>query len=430
VTRTLARAAAAPGLAAALVALAATAGPAPGQAPPPVTKDQARAFWKEFDDNTFDGTGEAVNEVYLPGVKAPTKKQLAEARGKAHKDVFDGFGEFAGKAIELETLQAHGLPVPKELTKEVKDRCDALKKNGTLDRLSRLQLAVMRKHFSDGKGGIDFAKLQAATELFANGEIRTAPNAREMDQLHQWFVWKNFAAKAIDGNVDKAQWEQAIRSLQLGLEIYQRVYPSAKGELPLVQSTGDKFDMTKQLTEAQKTALRNEINGLTIPQLLARERMRLKEATTEVAAAPPAPAPRDVDIAVVQVTPAAGGGYDVFLQARVTDGMGDPVDGADLLLLTAEIGIEVPFAESFLRIDEPTGIGFGEYTASFSVPDPHIGYLFYLIDRENVAADSAAFRPVAVPGPPGLVLAGTAAAAGLVVRLRRRRSGGAVTPPG
>ena len=47
-----------------------------------------------------------------------------------------------------------------------------------------------------------------------------------MDQLHQWFVWKQFAIQAINANVDKDSWTKILPMLQARvIEMYQQVYP-------------------------------------------------------------------------------------------------------------------------------------------------------------------------------------------------------------
>lgn len=146
--------------------------------------DDAKSFWLDFDTQTFKQKGEQIDQVY--GVTDPTDAgQLAAAKAKAGKDIFDGFGSAANLAIGNEALEANGKAVPAARIAAVADAYKKLKDDGAMQRLSTLQLSIIKKHFNTG-GNIDFAKFQTAMEFFANGELRDA--GREMDQFHQWFA--------------------------------------------------------------------------------------------------------------------------------------------------------------------------------------------------------------------------------------------------
>jgi hypothetical protein len=381
-----------------------------------VTVAEAKTFWKEFDDHTLHGKGPRVNEVY--GVVDPTNAaQVAAARVKVRRDIFDAFSDTAGRAIAIEILDAHGRAVPAADRMAVETAYAGMKTNGTLDRLSRLQLGVIRDHFSTG-GVIDLVKFQEAVELLANGELRGGANPREMDQLNQWYVWKQFAAQAVQRDVNKAEWEKILKSLEKALEIYERVYPgrdpAASGLLKLTDSGPARFDGTKQLTGPQKAALRLAIDGLTTAQVLAREQDHLKDVTQGAAAPHP---PSDMQLARLDIFPVTGGLF-VDFEVRLTDELNDPVIDA-LVDLIARDTAPVLLDEAFSLAMGLAHLGGGLYGAEFIAPGVVTGLAFLAIEHGSVLAISEARS--FVPAPATLVLVATGIALFGLERLTKRR---------
>jgi autotransporter-associated beta strand protein len=385
------------------VLLVTTAAPCPVQGQ--VTQAQAQAFWNDFDTQALSGRGPEINAVYLPGIINPTPQQIAQAKSRAQTEIFNGFQSFATLAVDNEVLKAHGLPVPTKRQQDVARYYNDLTSLGVVDRLSRLQLDIIQKHFPANGGGIDFGKFQQAVELFANGAIRAGGGngAREMDQLHQWYVWKNFAVVAILNNIDQNTWGNLLHSLEEGLEIYRVVYPAPAGGFPLKDSDHNRFNAGKQLTAAQITQLRTDINNLDVDTLLTREANALKLDTPQGRADAGAGAVLNFDS--IQ-TAAVAGGFQVNLQAHLSDSQGAPIDGDPIGLLVSPVGIEVPqdaLGESLML----SGRGGGEYSASFTVPTPELGYTFSAIDENNLASDAASLFAVPEPPPATLLLLGT-----------------------
>lgn len=355
-----------------------------------ITPDEAKAFFKEFDDATFRQMGPAVVAVYGAG-----------AAGKAllTKDTFEGAGSAADKAIKNQILDANGKPVPAADKAAVDDAYKKLKDSGAMGRLSQLQLMIINKHFRNPDGTTNFGSFQEAIELFANGELRGGGGgSREMDEMYQWVAWKQFAEAAITASVDKASWEKVLKSLQKGLEIYRRVYPappgssgSFYGELP--KSKAETFDATKQLSAAEKTALRTAIDGLSTSDILTREKNLINDMTTAAVD----PGPQKLEFASVTTTP-SGGGYLVGLLLELTDGSGNAIDNATISLFAREIGFVVGPEHFTLQLVADV-LGGGLYGAEFFAPASFIGVAIWALDEASLAFAATALQlPVSEPG--------------------------------
>jgi hypothetical protein len=112
---------------------------------------------------------------------------------------------------------------------QTKALADALKKatdSGALDRVSTLQFTIMKKFFPNKAGdGIDFAKVQMAMNLFANGKLRVmgAPGPRngpalELVQLEERRR-SGHPGECAEGDVDlsPAQHRNRLGDLPRGL---------------------------------------------------------------------------------------------------------------------------------------------------------------------------------------------------------------------
>jgi hypothetical protein len=238
-----------------------------------------------------------------------------------------------------------------------------------------------------------------------------------MDQLHQWYVWKNFAFVAITNKISGSAWENIAHSLEKGLEIYRVVYPAPAGGYPLTDSDHNRFMAADQLTGPQLTQLRNDIDSLTTTDLFDREMNTLKLDTPMMPGGGGAAPGAMLNFDSVQVASAAGG-FQVDLQTRLTDSTGMPIDGDLVRLEVSPAGIEVP-QDAFSETLDMSGISNGEYSASLSVPFPELGYTFFAVDVNTLASDAVSFASFSVPEPRALELLGWGMLS--VVMARRRR---------
>ncbi len=374
-----------------------------------VTKVKARAFWAEFDMNTFHGKGNYVNAVY--GVTNPNDPlQVARAQRQCQLDVFSGFADAAGYAINVEIRGAAATDAQK---KKVKDTYDKLAGDGTMTRLSDLQLLLIKNHFPNKTGGIDYDNFQLATAMFANGELRVGnPGDREMDQFHQWFVWEEFAIQAIQRNIDKDKWLKILPILQTGLEIYPQVYPARDQRLgfpvELYDSAAARFTGKNQLTDKQKQALWKTISGLSFDDLLKRRLERLQKAAKEIGAGPGVrlPAGPDItslagDVRFLQITASPfGTGYFVQVVVEVDTPSG-PASNRVVGLLVADVGVEVNGDQFYMDMLLNNNYD-GTYSASFVVPSfDGTGVEFEALDEISGAGAAMGVRDVPTQsGPP------------------------------
>jgi hypothetical protein len=379
-----------------------------------VTPAQATAFFKDFDEQAMSGKGPDINAIYLPGVANPTPEQIADAATKYIADLNQVMAASAARyAIEVTT--AAGDTPTDEQNKKLADALKAATDSGALDRVSSFQFGVMKKHFANGSGGVDFDKMQMAMTLFANGKLRTgAPGTREMDQLWSWYNWKNVAALAIQNGVQAASWSSLLPSVEIGLEIYKQVYPPKPLALgigpPVTTSQAARFDGTKQLTDAAIAALAKTVNGLTTAQILTREQGNLKDDIKVALAGPPS----DGVVSVVSATKTQStGGNLITLLVDVADSSG-PLNNDQLEFFVSEDGLELG-DWAFWQTGFMTAIGGGEYEASFLEPGIPLGLVYWISDDSSM---SIATGTIAVPEPGTFTL--LAGSGVLLLALRRR----------
>jgi|GEM_PF-6056524 len=366
-----------------------------------VTKEKAANFFQDLDDHTIfaqAGRGNVLlRQIYGADLTA------AELKARVSMDLFDGFGDFADKAVRIRISDAHGSSVPAEDRDEVDIRRAVLTTNGVFQRLSFLQLELMRRHFKTCNNQIDFGKLRRAVDMFANGELRTGlVGQREMNHSYQWLVWIEFALSAIAVLQDNDSWENILPALASGMEIYRQVYPAPplppdapdadkfRGEFRENGSGADRFDATRQLTEPQKRDIRSAIDGLSPAQLRDRIRTRISEMTIGLHDA----LPRRVEFASATADPSSTG-FNIGVRVRITDG-GTPVTGAVVSLHTRELGIALPAGSTVLSTPA-TEVGGGEYTASFFVPAPPIGISMSAFDDASLAQGALSMLLIGAP---------------------------------
>jgi hypothetical protein len=341
---------------------------------PAQTVDEAKAFFKDIDDHTILshlGRGDdLLKRIYGP-----------DARKKIWDDI-NAFQSAAGRSIKNQILDANGKAVPAADSAAETAAFDAAQNSGALARLNDLQTSLIKKHFGNPP---DFAKVQRAFEMFANGELRGAPGQRDMDQCYQWLVWKKFAEVAISRNVDKDFWEKLLKSLQKSLEIYRTTHPGGSPADPfhgeLFGGTGD-FDPNKALTEAQKTALRNAIDGLTTAQILARQKSLVNDMTTAMIDRQPG----TTTFASIDSHANADGSYQVHAVVRVLDGNSQPALSANVIVHTGEIGLPLPM-DAYVDFRTATSLGNGYYGVTLDVPSVYAGLWLNALDTTTLAGD-------------------------------------------
>ena len=364
-----------------------------------VTKEKARKFFQDVDDHTINvdaGRGtDLLRQIYGADL---TVDQL---KARVAMDLFDGFGAFADKPIRIRIFDAHGRSVPASDRDEVTTRRNALRDSGVFQRLSFLQLELMRRNFKTCNNQIDFGKLRRASDMFANGELRTGDvGQREMNQLYQWLLWIEFAESAIAVGQDADSWQNIFPALVSGLEIYRQVYPavplgpdasdSDKMYGEFLRSEAARFDPTRQLTEPQKRDIRSAIDALSPSDLRDRLRNRIADMTTVLHDA----IPRRVEFASATADP-SGSGFNIGVRLRITDG-GVPVTDAIVPLYTRELGIALPGA-SIASSTQATGVGGGEYAASFFVAAPPIGISMFAFDDASLAEEGLSLLLIGSP---------------------------------
>ena len=389
---------------------------APGAAQ--VTVAQATAFFKDFDEQALSGKGNDINAVYLPGVGAPTAAQIAEAGRKYAADL-NQVMEASAARYAIETVTAAGDTPTAAQKKELADALKKAQDSGALDRISTLQFNIMKKHFPNAaNNGVDFAKVQMAMNLFANGKLRTgAPGTREMDQLWSWYNWKNTAALAIQAGVQAAQWTSLLPSIEIGLEIYRQVYPptGAEDTAAVTTSEAKRFDATKQLKDAAIAALAGAVNGLTTAQILTREQGNLKTDTKVALLGQPSTGA--VTVVSATETPVLGGDQ-ISLLADVTDLVGQGLNGDELEYFVSEDGLELGDG-AFWQTGTMTGIGGGRYETSFLAPGLPLGLVYWVSDDSSM---SVAAGTIAVPEPSTFVLVAGSAVFFIALRRSGKRS--------
>lgn len=378
-----------------------------------VTDAQATDFFKDLDDQMLPGKGPDINSIYLPGVNAPTAAQIDMAQMKYITDLNQVMAASAAYR-DVEFDEAHGRPVPQAKMNAYNAAVKKATDSGALDRISTIQFNIAKRHFPDGKGGVNFADLQDAVTKFANGIIRTgAPGTREMNSLSDWYNWKGVAAVAIAAGVQKSSWQSLLPAIQTGLEIYRQVYPptGVADTAPYSTSDSSRFDKTKQLTPNAIAALAKQIGGLTMAQIITREQGTLKTDTTTALLGPPSNGTMSLASLTQTLTSA---GDQVTFTVRVTGPGGNDINGDDVQFLISQDGLVIP-DDSFLLTGALTSIGAGEYDTSFLVPQVPGGYWYWADDLSATDSLSGAF--VAVPEPAAMGLLGL----GMTLLLFRRR---------
>lgn len=257
------------------------------------TVAEARTFFADFDQHTLFRTGQDVVAVYATG--AGNTLTMAD-RNFLGQDIFDRASTWAGRQINADMYTAWGRAVPANVTAGINASWatviarDANRGNThTLDRLSNLQLRVMRRHFPNG-ANIDMVKLKNAFLWFANGELRP----QDMNQLYQYAVWYNFADACIRQNISAADWTEIMKLIVASLEIYPMVYPPGGPVISpldqLLRSAQNRYVAANARTAVQLTAHWNTVANMNAGQLRTRYSTLIRGLTqdpvTFVGAAP------------------------------------------------------------------------------------------------------------------------------------------------
>jgi len=128
--------------------------------------------------------------------------------------------------------------------------------------VSELLVGLLKEHFPDGAGGIDFTGVEEAFEMFANGELRLQLPAPYLAWTTQpssnfYFLFAELALLCVENGIDTGVWEPLIPALVRTQLIYVEVYPPVdKATAQLGQGTGCAFVQGAAWTCSQKAKLR------------------------------------------------------------------------------------------------------------------------------------------------------------------------------
>jgi len=131
-----------------------------------------------------------------------------------------------------------------------------------VEHLSRLQLSLIDKYFSTKYGQIDVEDYQEASELFANGDLRTRlPSYFYCVQPSSgyYFYFGEFALLAIDCNVPESHlWRRLAASLIRSQILFMRAYaPKSKGGFE--EYCPCNYEKRKAFTLEERLALRETV---------------------------------------------------------------------------------------------------------------------------------------------------------------------------
>jgi hypothetical protein len=255
------------------------------------TAQEAKDFWKDMDDEGNDGKkGEHATAVF-PTAKDWSNTQFQTTYMRYRNDAVNALDE----CLRLEKDGKNGAGDDNELLRPL-----------SIEITSKMQLAIMKSHFHDDKGELDFTKVQSAFEMFANGELRGGDDKRgqrEMNYLVNWLQWLCFAKIAIAKNIDKDKWEEMVKILEKSKQIYVDVYSwygdteeDKKRNQDAAKEQGKanvvnmyRFDPDKKYDDKKKEALRKKIHAMKTEDILKEFSKEVKENYVAFYVVPPTP---------------------------------------------------------------------------------------------------------------------------------------------
>ncbi|MGJ7923265.1 hypothetical protein [Neobacillus sp. LXY-4] len=135
--------------------------------------------------------------------------------------------------------------------------------------LSNKQLELYYEFFLDGKGHLDFKRIQTCFELFANGQIQgnKYPGNLQPNSAGD-FLFAEFALQAIEYNVNSEIWSELLKTFVKTQEIFIKVYrPNGIMNPKLSDYKYYNFKYYKQVSEKKKARLRNKYDSMTKNEL-------------------------------------------------------------------------------------------------------------------------------------------------------------------
>jgi len=229
------------------------------------------AFFDDLDNATYPPI---LMKRVQDGTATDQDKKVLDAVNKVMRELLQCL-------VDLEKRIANKLDQTEEQKKKLDELKEKIKKlkmdlKTELKRLSDVQIGLFKKHFPDGAGGIDFAKVQECMELFDNFKLVkdfNDPVRKVLDGPNSpgaYRYWTKFAECMIDSDIDKEIWTKLLKTLTKGFFIVMRTGFNPPG-----------VNRPKMLTDEEIKKLRDEIDKLTTAQQLEDKLMEaVKEAKT------------------------------------------------------------------------------------------------------------------------------------------------------
>jgi hypothetical protein len=247
------------------------------------TNQECRAFFDDYDRNFLPDPTDPRGLAQNPDLTNAEKRRRMQVIGEVAQELVDRRDKRARAA-------QNGNPPPDDFG-------DALESED-VGMLSRLQLPLFFRHFSDGRGGIDFEKVQCCFEKFANGELRDPNNPGAGEPNGDFFfLFAEFALAAMEFGYDRDIWAKLLRTFVKCQEIYISAYPPAAGQPDSGLDRDRPFNPAGQLDEEKKRELRRKYDDKTPSELERLYGDNLKKANEQKPVRPSTqPAPDDFDI--------------------------------------------------------------------------------------------------------------------------------------
>lgn len=209
---------------------------------------KCRSFFDDYDRNLFPDRNDTRGLYHNPDLTEAEKRRWAAV-------IEDMAKRLNARRAKRAKAAKNGDPPPGDFGNDLKSE--------DVGMLSRLQLPLYFRHFSDGRGGIDFNEVQCCFEKFANGELRD-PGGRhgpgEPDSEF-FFLFAEFALAAMEFGYDRDIWAELLRTFVKCQEIYISAYPPATG--PVKRP----FNQNGQVSEERKKELRDKYDDKNPPNL-------------------------------------------------------------------------------------------------------------------------------------------------------------------
>lgn len=210
----------------------------------PCTNVECRAFFDDYDRNFLPDATDPRGIGQNPDLTRAEKRRRTAV-------IQEVAGELVGRRDKRAEAARNGDPPPDDFGEDLESE--------DVGMLSRLQLPLYFRHFSDGRGGIDYAKVQCCFEKFANGELRDPANPGAGEPNGDFFfLFAEFALAAMEFGHDRDIWAKLLRTFVKCQEIYLSAYPPAAGQPDSGLDRDRPFNPAGQVSEEKKRELRRK----------------------------------------------------------------------------------------------------------------------------------------------------------------------------